>query len=67
MTIKELEFLSAFGMAGQRFPAMLNMIETGRLDPGKVVSGTVGLAQAGEVLRSMQSYDTLGVIVIDQF
>jgi D-arabinose 1-dehydrogenase-like Zn-dependent alcohol dehydrogenase len=67
MMIRELEFLSAFGMAGQRFGTMLNMIEAGRLDPGKVVSRTVGLAQAGEVLRSMESYGTLGVIVIDQF
>ncbi|HWN36494.1 MAG TPA: alcohol dehydrogenase catalytic domain-containing protein [Pseudonocardia sp.] len=67
MMIKELEFLGAFGMAGQRFATMLNMIEAGRLDPGKVVSGTVSLAQAGGVLRSMESYETLGVVVIDQF
>ena len=67
MMIKELEFLSAFGMAGQRFATMLNMIEAGRLDPGKIVSATVSLEQASEVLRSMGSYDTLGVVVIDQF
>jgi D-arabinose 1-dehydrogenase-like Zn-dependent alcohol dehydrogenase len=67
MMIKELEFLSAFGMAGQRFGTMLNMIETGRLAPGKIVSGTVSLSRAGDVLHAMGSYGTLGVVVIDQF
>lgn len=67
MMIKELEFVSAFGMAGQRFGTMLAMIGAGRLDPGKIVSRTVGLEQAGEVLRSMETFDTVGVVVIDQF
>jgi D-arabinose 1-dehydrogenase-like Zn-dependent alcohol dehydrogenase len=67
MMIKELEFLSAFGMAGQRFGTMLNMIETGRLAPGKVVSGTVALEQAGDVMQSMADYGTVGVVVIDRF
>jgi threonine dehydrogenase-like Zn-dependent dehydrogenase len=67
MMVKELEFLSGFGMAAQRFGTMLTMIETGRLAPGKVVSGTVGLDRAGAVLRSMEDYGTTGVVVIDQF
>jgi D-arabinose 1-dehydrogenase-like Zn-dependent alcohol dehydrogenase len=67
MMIKELEFLSAFGMAGQRFGTMLAMIEAGRLNPGKLVSRTVDLAQAGTVLQAMQSYGTRGVVVIDKF
>jgi D-arabinose 1-dehydrogenase-like Zn-dependent alcohol dehydrogenase len=67
MMIKELEFLSAFGMAGQRFGTMLAMIEARRLNPGRLVSGTVSLAQASAVLQSMKSYNTLGVVVIDRF
>jgi D-arabinose 1-dehydrogenase-like Zn-dependent alcohol dehydrogenase len=67
MMIKELEFLSAFGMAGHRFGTMLAMIDAGRLDPGKVVSRTVALPQATDVLQSMQSYGTRGVVVIDKF
>ncbi|WUH98983.1 alcohol dehydrogenase catalytic domain-containing protein [Spirillospora sp. NBC_00431] len=67
MMVRELEFLSAFGMQGQRFGTLLNMIEAGRLDPGRVVSRTVRLDEAGDVLRSMATYDTLGVVVIDEF
>ena len=35
--------------------------------PARIVSETVGLEQSGAVLRSMESYGTLGVVVIDQF
>ncbi|MCO1576929.1 alcohol dehydrogenase catalytic domain-containing protein [Crossiella sp. SN42] len=67
MMVKELEVLSAFGMQGQRFDTMLTMIESGRLAPDKIVSRTVPLAQAGEVLQAMKSYDTQGVVVINEF
>ena len=67
MMVKELAFLSAFGMAGQRFGTMLAMIEAGRLNPGKLVSRTVSLAEASGVLESMESFGTLGVVAIDQF
>ncbi len=45
----------------------MRVIETGRLAPGKVVSGTVALEQAGGVLQSMADYGTVGVVVIDRF
>ena len=67
MMVKELKILSAFGMQGQRFGTLLTMIEAGRLAPGKVVSRTVPLTQASEVLEAMESYDTRGVVVINEF
>jgi threonine dehydrogenase-like Zn-dependent dehydrogenase len=54
-------------MAGQRFGTLLAMIEAGRLAPGKLVSRTVSLAESSAVLESMESFGTLGVVVIDQF
>jgi D-arabinose 1-dehydrogenase-like Zn-dependent alcohol dehydrogenase len=67
MMVKEVEFLSAFGMAAQRFDTMLAMIETGRLDPRRVVTRTVALSDASTVLASMATFDTQGVVVIDTF
>jgi len=67
MMIKELEFLGAFGMAGQRFGTMLAMVEAGRLDPGRIVSKTVNLEGASGVLADMADYGTLGVVVVDEF
>ncbi|MFD9066266.1 alcohol dehydrogenase catalytic domain-containing protein [Kitasatospora purpeofusca] len=67
MMVKELEFVSAFGMQGQRFGTMLNMIAAGRLSPGRIVSRTVGLHEASEVLESLETYGPTGVVVIDTF
>lgn len=67
MLLNELQLVGAFGMQGQRFGTMLEMVQAGRLKPGEVVSRTVNLEQASGVLESMGSYDTLGVVVIDQF
>jgi D-arabinose 1-dehydrogenase-like Zn-dependent alcohol dehydrogenase len=67
MVLNELQMIGAFGMQGQRFGQMLAMVEAGRLKPGAVVSRTVGLEQVSDVLASMGSYDTTGLVVIDQF
>ncbi|MFJ4091660.1 alcohol dehydrogenase catalytic domain-containing protein [Kitasatospora sp. NPDC089913] len=67
MMVKELEFVSAFGMQGQRFGTMLNMIAASRLAPGRIVSRTVGLHEASEVLESLETYGPTGVVVIDSF
>lgn len=67
MLLNELRMIGAFGMQGQRFGDMLAMVEAGRLKPGEVVSRTVGLEQVSDVLASMGSYDTTGLVVIDQF
>ncbi|MFJ4191359.1 alcohol dehydrogenase catalytic domain-containing protein [Kitasatospora sp. NPDC089509] len=67
MLVKELEFRSAFGMQAQRFGTMLAMIESGRLDPGRIVSRTVGLSEAGAVLADLATYGPTGVVVIDDF
>ncbi|MFG3530108.1 alcohol dehydrogenase catalytic domain-containing protein [Streptomyces sp. NPDC047917] len=67
MMVKELEFLSAFGMQGQRFGTMLNMIAAGRLNPGRIVTRTVGLHEASGVLESLATYGPTGVVVIDDF
>lgn len=40
MLLKELQILSAFGMQAPRFGAMLDMVESGKLEPGKVVHRT---------------------------
>ncbi|MFE7113420.1 alcohol dehydrogenase catalytic domain-containing protein [Streptomyces sp. NPDC057575] len=67
MMVKELEILSAFGMQGQRFGTMLNMIAAGRLNPGRLVTRTVGLHEASGVLESLETYGPTGVVVIDDF
>ncbi|GAA4015907.1 zinc-dependent alcohol dehydrogenase family protein [Allokutzneria multivorans] len=67
MLLNELQFVGGFGMQGQRYGTMLDMVASGRLRPGAVVSETVGLHQVSDVLAAMGDYGTSGVVVIDEF
>jgi len=64
---KELEIFGSKGMPAQNFPAMLRLVAAERLDPGRLVTRTVPLEEAGAVLASMGQFDTLGFTVIDRF
>ncbi len=64
---KELTVVGSYGMHVPRYAQMLAMIETGKLNPAGLVSGTIALEQTGEVLASMDSYATLGIPVIDRY
>jgi threonine dehydrogenase-like Zn-dependent dehydrogenase len=46
---------------------MLDMVADGLLKPGRLVSRTVPLEEAGAVLAAMDSFDTLGFTVIDRY
>ncbi len=63
----ELSLVGSLGMQASRYPEMLEKIETGQLNPELLVGKTVGLDEAGGVLASMASYDTMGVSVITKF
>jgi D-arabinose 1-dehydrogenase-like Zn-dependent alcohol dehydrogenase len=65
--LNELQLYGAFGMQGQRDVTILAMCEEGRLQPGKVAHQRVSLEGVTGVLEAIGSYDTTGVVVIDQF
>jgi alcohol dehydrogenase len=50
---QELEVYGSHGMAAHEYPAMLAMIEDGRLRPDQLVGQVIGLDQAGEALAAM--------------
>lgn len=67
IVFQELSFIGSFGMQAARFPEMLRMVEAGRLHPETLLTETVALEQAGDVLASMSGYDTVGMSVITSF
>jgi D-arabinose 1-dehydrogenase-like Zn-dependent alcohol dehydrogenase len=67
IVFRELEMIGSFGMQAARYPAMLRMVEAGKLHPGKLVTGTVSIERAGGVLDRMSSFDTVGMQVITQW
>jgi D-arabinose 1-dehydrogenase-like Zn-dependent alcohol dehydrogenase len=67
IVLKEASVIGTLGMPAPRFPAMLRMVETGKLAPGKLVHEKIGLEQVGGVLAGMDRYATVGVTVIDEY
>jgi D-arabinose 1-dehydrogenase-like Zn-dependent alcohol dehydrogenase len=67
MVVKELQMMGTVGMQPQRYPAMLRMVESGKLKPGKMIGSTVPIEQAGEVLSSMTRYATVGTVVVNKW
>jgi D-arabinose 1-dehydrogenase-like Zn-dependent alcohol dehydrogenase len=67
IVLKEVQILGSLGMQAPHFAGMLRMVEAGRLNPGKLVSKTIGLEEASAVLEAMDKYQTLGVTVIGKY
>ena len=64
---RELEILGSHGMQAHKYGEMFEMIESGRLDPAKLVGKTVSLEQAAGELTQMNSFSGVGVMVINSF
>ncbi len=63
----ELELIGSHGMQAHAYPEMLNLILAKRLQPGQLISQTVSLEEAVQVLMSMGESPPTGVVVIDSF
>lgn len=63
----ELEILGSHGMQAFRYQAMMNMIETGKLAPQKLVGKRISLDEAPAALMNMDKFEGLGISVITQF
>jgi len=49
------------------YPRLLGLVETGVLQPARIVGQTLALERASEVLDAMDSYETVGFCVITEF
>ncbi|GLU45324.1 zinc-dependent alcohol dehydrogenase family protein [Allomuricauda sp. NBRC 101325] len=63
----ELEILGSHGMQAFRYPAMLEMIKSGKLQPEKLIEKTISLEQAAQELPLMNQFKNKGVTVINSF
>jgi D-arabinose 1-dehydrogenase-like Zn-dependent alcohol dehydrogenase len=67
IVLKEVSIIGSLGMPAPRYTPMLQMVETGRLNPGALVQRRIGLEDASSVIESMDKYGTVGVTVIDHY
>ncbi|HXD60387.1 MAG TPA: zinc-dependent alcohol dehydrogenase family protein [Lacisediminihabitans sp.] len=62
---RELEILGSHGMAAHDYPAMLERIASGAIDPALLVGRTIGLEEAPAALASMDAHAHPGMTVIE--
>jgi len=62
---QELEIYGSHGMAAVDYPAMLDLITSGLLQPERLIGSVIGLEEAGEALAAMDAGTTTGITVID--
>jgi D-arabinose 1-dehydrogenase-like Zn-dependent alcohol dehydrogenase len=63
--LRELTLVGSLGMQPHHYGDVLQMVEGGKLDPARLVTGTVGLEGVTDVLNSMSEFGTVGVSVVD--
>lgn len=64
---KELSIVGSLGMQASRFPSLLRMMERGILQPGKLVTRTIGVEDASESIISMGGFSSVGITVLNRW
>ncbi|HEV7645587.1 MAG TPA: zinc-dependent alcohol dehydrogenase family protein [Pyrinomonadaceae bacterium] len=64
---RELEIIGSHGMQAHKYPEMLAMIVSGKLQPQKLIGKTISLEESADELVNMNSFSSTGVTVIDRF
>ncbi|HEY4094012.1 MAG TPA: zinc-dependent alcohol dehydrogenase family protein [Baekduia sp.] len=61
---RELSLLGSHGLAAHAYPAMLDLVATGRLDPTRLITRRIGLDDVPDALAAMSTSSPTGVTVI---
>jgi alcohol dehydrogenase len=64
---RQISIMGTRGIPASRFPALFAMIAAGHIDPARLVTHTIPLAEAGAALAAMNAYTGVGITVIDRF
>ncbi|MFC1550279.1 zinc-dependent alcohol dehydrogenase family protein [Candidatus Neomarinimicrobiota bacterium] len=64
---KELELYGSHGMPAHKYPEMLKMITSGKLNPKVLIGKTVDLENVPLELEKMSKFESSGITVINQF
>lgn len=64
---KELELLGSHGMQAHAYPEMMQMIQSGKLSPEKLIGKRISLDEAVEALINMDSFSENGMTMINSF
>jgi alcohol dehydrogenase len=63
----ELEILGSHGMQAHAYPEMMAMIQSGKLQPEKLIGELISLKDVPQLLPKMNEFQGIGVKVINRF
>lgn len=63
----ELQIFGSHGIQAHHYPQLLSMIEAGKLSPEKLIGKTISLEESLTELTDMNSFQQIGVTVINEF
>ncbi|MGA2486866.1 MAG: zinc-dependent alcohol dehydrogenase family protein [Roseiarcus sp.] len=63
----ELELLGSHGMQAHRYGAMLDMVQSGKLRPERLIGERISLEQSIDALMNMDKFPSVGVAVVTRF
>lgn len=63
----ELELIGSHGMQAHRYGAMLDMVQSGKLRPEKLIGDRISLEESIGALMNMDNFQTVGVTVVTRF
>ncbi len=61
----ELQIIGTIGMQPRRYSAMLNMVESGKLRPGEMVTSVIPVDDVPGVIDAMGNFGTVGTTVVE--
>jgi alcohol dehydrogenase len=64
---RELEILGSHGIQAHKYPQLFELIESGKVNPTKLIGQTISLDEAAVALTEMDSFQGTGVKVINRF
>ena len=64
---RELELLGSHGMQAHRYGAMLDMVQSGKLQPERLIGERISLEQSIDALMNMDKFESVGVTVVTRF
>jgi D-arabinose 1-dehydrogenase-like Zn-dependent alcohol dehydrogenase len=67
IVFKEIQFTGSLAMQSYRYPAMLDLVQRGRLAPRNLITETIPLEKAFGVIEKMSNFENVGISVINQF
>ena len=64
MVYRELSIVGTLGMSPHRYGSMMPLVASGRLSPGKMVTGEIGLSEVEGIFHRMTNSEVTGTFVM---